>query len=475
MTIVARGTLTTAVLLSLLGSGAPVEAQDTTGPPTSLDQFSESLQALSGRAAPAVVQIFATGLGPVSQVGRTSGGVGRQRRGGSGFLLSGDGYILTNAHVVEGSRTVLVLLATPAASDAPGRSIIKPVGKRVRGRVVGVDRETDLALIKVDATGLPFLQFGDSDDLAAGQIVLALGSPLGLETSVTLGVVSAVGRQLQPGSPMVYIQTDAPINPGNSGGPLVDTRGRVVGINTLIFSQSGGSEGVGFAVPSNIAATVFAQLRAHGRVRRGVIGASVQTITPSIATGLRLVQDWGVIVSDVTPRSPAAGAGLRVGDIIVSLDGKPMENGRQFDVNVYRRPAGTVIALDVRRGMQRLTLRIPVVERENDPSRLVDLVTPERNLVRRLGVLAVDLSPEIAGMMPWLRQRTGVVVAAPAADVAPVESGLQAGDLIREINGSPVTSLSGLIATLNRLAVGDPVVLHVDRFGHLIYVAFEIE
>ena len=200
---------------------------------------------------------------------------------------------------------------------------------------------------------LPPLPLGDSDTLRAGQLVFAFGSPLGLDNTVTMGVVSAVGRQLEPDDPMVYVQTDAPINPGSSGGPLVNAAGQVVGINTMILSQGGGNEGLGFAAPSNIVRAVYDQLRANGRVHRGSIGAVVQSITPVMARALDLPQDSGAIVADVDLDGPAGVAGLRVGDIVVALDGKPIENGRQLDVNLYRRAAGDVAQLDVLRAGQR--------------------------------------------------------------------------------------------------------------------------
>ena len=258
--------------------------------------------------------------------------LGSQRSTGSGVILSADGFIVTNAHVVDGGRRFTVIVPRPAVTGVPGRSALAPVSQEVPATLVGIDLETDLAVLKVALTGLPFARLGNSDSLAQGQVVLAFGSPFGLASSVTMGVISAVGRQLQDEDRMIYIQTDTPINPGNSGGPLVTAEGLVVGINTMIFSQSGGNEGIGFAAPGNIVRFVYEQIRTNGRVRRGEIGVFAQTITPALASGLRLSREWGVVLGDVYPNSPAAKAGLRINDVILSVDGKPMENGRQFDV-----------------------------------------------------------------------------------------------------------------------------------------------
>ena len=227
--------------------------------PPGLAELSDSFERLASRVAPAVVEVFVTSYGPIGGDALGAGALlGSQRRAGSGVILSSDGYVVTNAHVVRGGRRLRVSLPSSVGSGAPGRSLIKPVGKQVDARIVGIDRETDLAVLKIDESGLLFLELGDSDELRLGQLVFAFGSPLGLANSVSMGVVSAVARQLKPEAPMVYIQTDATINPGNSGGPLVNARGLVVGVNTLIFSQSGGSEGIGFAAPSNIVRSVSA-------------------------------------------------------------------------------------------------------------------------------------------------------------------------------------------------------------------------
>ena len=222
-----------------------------------------------------------------------------QRASGSGVIVDPDGYIVTNAHVVQGAQRLRVELPAPV----DGRSILadtQPHGERRRSSESTL--ETDLAVIKVDEQRLPALAFGDSDELRAGQIVLAFGSPLGLHNSVSLGVVSAVARQLEPESPMIYVQTDASINPGSSGGPLVDLRGRLVGINTLIVSQAGGNEGLGFAAPSNIVRTVYEQIRKTGRVRRGDIGVRAQTVTPALAAGLQSARAiTASVLADVLP------------------------------------------------------------------------------------------------------------------------------------------------------------------------------
>lgn len=274
---------------------------------------------------------------------------------------------------------------------------------------------------------------------------------------------------------MVYIQTDAPINPGNSGGPLVDASGRVVGLNTFILSRSGGDEGIGFAVPSNIVRNVFDQIRRTGHVRRGGIGVHAQTITPALAKGLGLEREWGVILGDVVPGGPAEAAGLRPGDIIHSLDGKRMENGRQFDVNVYRRAIGETIRLEVLRGGERRTHSVSVVERADDPSRFARLVSPEHNLIPRLGVLAIDLDGELANLLPELRLPSGALVAAVASVERAWEEGFEAGDVIHSLNGAPIGTVAALRSAASALKPGDAVVAQVERRGRFLFVAFEIE
>ncbi len=470
-----RSTQWWGTVLGSLALAAPLAAQ-APGTPDALQRLGHALEALSARAAPAVVRVVATGYGPVpSGATPTDALLGRQRATGSGVILSADGYVITNAHVVRGASRVTVIVAEEEDSAAPGRSALRPAGRRVEAALVGLDRETDLAVLRIPGDGYRHLPLGDSDDLRAGQLVLAIGSPLGLENSITMGIVSAVARQLRPGDRMVYVQTDAPINPGNSGGPLLNLRGEVVGINTLIFSRSGGSEGIGFAAPSNIVATVFEQLRATGRVRRGEIGVHAQTITPAIAAALRLTQERGVVLADVFPGGPADRAGLRIGDVVETLDRKPMENGRQFDVNLYRRAPGEFVTLGLRRGLTRLSATVHVLERTGDTEELAARATPERNLIRRLGVLGLPIDDDLRRYAPWLRRPSGIVVAATADDApAADEDGLEPGDAIYAVNGTPVAELDALRTALESLPRG-PVVLQVDRGGRLRFVTVDLD
>jgi len=461
-------------LLFVLASTASGWAQASGENEIALSRLSGSFEALSKRVSPAVVQIFATGYS--TALGNTEFNLlSRGQSGGSGVILDPEGYILTNLHVIQGARRIQVLLDRSLRDIPEGVSILKPRGEIVEAQIVGIDRETDLAVLRIPEQGLPFLELGDSDELRQGQLVLAFGSPFGLENSVTLGVVSSVARQFQPEDPVVYIQTDAPINPGNSGGPLIDSHGKVMGINTFIVSQSGGNEGVGFAVPSNIAKNVFTQIRSTGRVAHGEIGVYAQTVTAALAEGLGLSQEWGVVLGDVQPGRPADMAGLKVGDLILALNGKVMENGRQFDVNLYEHSVGDLVTLDVLRSSQKLTFRVRVIEREDDFGHLLEMVTPENSLVPKLGILGLDIDGQIAKILFPPRKLGGVLVAARSPNPPYWQADFLPGDVIYSLNGQEVTSLASLRAQLAELQIGDPVVVQVQRQEALRFIVFEIE
>jgi serine protease Do len=441
-----------------------------------IEGLSTSLETLAQRVNRSVVKIVTSGYGlsEDSDAGNASL-LTRQRATGSGVILTQDGYIVTNAHVIQNARRIRVQLPVSERAARRSTSVTKPAGTILDAKVVGLDRETDVAVLKVTATGLPTLPLGNSRELRQGQLVMAFGSPLGLENSASLGVVSAAARQLKAYSPMIYIQTDASINPGNSGGPLVDMSGHVVGLNTMILSQSGGSEGIGFAIPSDTLRNVYTQIRKEGHVHRGQIGASVETITPLLAAGLNLPQDWGVLVADVTPDGPADKSGLQPGDIVLSLDSKAMENARQLEVNLWRFPVGDKVSLEVLRGESRLTMNVPVTAQDDDPQRFADLVDPMKNLIPKLGILGVEIDKRLAPMLPDLRKQYGIVVAARAAESDDLDVDLKPGDVIYAINNEPTSTVAALTTALSQMKSGDAVVLQLERDGALMYVAFEME
>jgi serine protease Do len=454
------------ILSLLLASTSPLLPQAKTA--VSLTELSTAFETLARRVRPSVVQIFSTGYASSEEgeSSNTSSLLSKQRSTGSGVILSEDGLILTNNHVVHNALKIEVKLH----NETPNKRM---PDSTVSARLIGVDREADLAVIKIEKTGLPRLTLGDSNKLRQGQLVMAFGNPLGLEGSVSMGIVSSTARQLKLDDPMTYVQTDAPINPGNSGGPLVDSEGEVVGINTFILTQSGGSEGIGFAVPSNLARSSYAQIIKDGHVHRGQIGIVAQTITPALAKGLALSQDWGVIAADVVPDGPADKAGLKPGDIIVTVAGKEMEDGRQLENLVYQQPLSAIVDVTVNRDGNVLNFSMPVIERDDDPQRFADMVNPEKNLVRRLGILAIEITDKLSDLLPDLRHDYGVVVAARASDAPGAV--LEPGDVIYEVNKTPAVSIAALRAVLDATKSGDTLVLHIQRGTKLKYIAIDLE
>jgi serine protease Do len=468
------------------GPAAPTQAPSASQtPPTapvpiehridSLHALSLELQTLSRRVSRSLVQVFSSGyaLSDEEEGGSNTAMVTRQKATGSGVIVSADGYIVTNRHVVANARRVRVRLSAATGAAGTGRAL--PSGKMLEAQVVGVDRDTDLAVLKIDRVALPHLTLGDSDTLRQGQLVMAFGNPLGLENSVSMGVVSSVSRQLRPDDPMIYIQTDAPINPGNSGGPLVDADGHVMGINTFILSQSGGSEGLGFAIPSNIVKNVYEQIRRDGHVHRAQIGVFGQTITPALAGALHLPQDWGVVLADVTPDGPASAAGLKIGDVVLSLDGKTIENARQLQVSLYRYQVGSKVKLAVQRGDEQLDYTVAVVVQEGDPERFADMADPAKNIVPELGILGIDVDAKVAQMLPDLRKKYGVVAAARAGEASLGGGPLELGDVIYAVNTEPVTSVQALRNALRALKDSGAMVLQIERQGKLRYITLENE
>ncbi len=442
--------------------------------PVVLQQLNSALEGLVARVSPAVVQIQVTGYGAVEESGRGETAlVARQHAIGSGVIVDSNGYIMTNAHVVEGARRIRVVL--PMVS--PDFPQVQPIGKQhvLEARLLGVHKESDLALIKIEQTNLPTLALGGARRVHQGQLVFAIGSPEGLENSATMGVVSAVARQPDPNNPMVYIQTDAPINPGNSGGPLVDMDGYVLGINTLILSQGGGSEGLGFAIPARVVRFVYDSLRKHGHVHRVEIQAASQTITPDLAEGLGLSQKYGVIVCDVTPGGPADAAGLHVGDIVVSADDRPVDTLPALTAALYLHSVDEPLRMVIKRREEQKTLLVPVVEKRDPMDKMVDEVDPDTSLVEPLGILGVGLTDQFRSLIGDLRSPDGVVVIARAAQLLGPDTGLKTGDIIHSVNQTSVNSIDALRAVLKNLKPNSPVVLQVEREGELQWLAFELD
>jgi serine protease Do len=436
-------------------------------------QINNALEGLAAKVSPAVVQILVTGYGTSHEESRTQTALFvRQHAVGSGVIVDPDGFIMTNAHVVESAQRIRVALPLPSDS---GRAV--PVGKRhiLEARLVGMHKDTDLALLKIDEKDLPTLPLLAQPRPRVGQLVFAIGSPEGLQNSVTMGVVSAVARQADPDKALTYIQTDAPINPGNSGGPLVDMDGSVIGINTFILSKGGGSEGLGFAIPARIVEFVYHSLRKYGHVHRVEIGAVAQEITPALADGHHLGQRWGVIIADVRPDGPAATAGLQVQDIVLTADDRRIETLPSLSTALYLHSLDKVLKLEILRGGEKKVLYVPAIEQRDPMDQLFDAADAEKSLVPRLGILAIDLTSNLSKQIGALRVNSGVIVLGRAAELITPETGLQTGDVIHSLNTTPITSMEDLRGEVQSLKTGDAVVLQVERSDGLTYLSFEME
>src|SRR4051812_6343825 len=432
------------------------------------------VDALIKQVAPSVVQILVTSYGPSEEApGRTAGSVGQHRAIGSGFVIDHEGYILTNAHVVNGAQRIQVVIPQ---RDADGSLTTALSGKvnTFPAHIVGQTREIDLALLKVDGAKVPALPLATYRNLRQGETVFAFGSPQGLRSTVTHGLISAVARQIDPDSPLIFIQTDAPVNPGNSGGPLANVEGEVVGMNTFIVSQSGGNEGLGFAIPCATLRTVYRQLKEFGHLRRQDIGIGIQAITPEIAAALGLSRDYGVVISDLLPGGPAEAAGLKIGDVLVSVDGQPADNMPTVSYYFLLRDFGEKAQVMVLRGTAPVTVSVPVSEEKRDMDQVISLAAPAKNLVPPLGILGVEIDKKIASMVAGLRSPYGIIVAAKAAGSGG-DVPLVVGDVIRQFNGQPITTLDKLRDTLKVVAPGTPVVLQIQRETRLQFLSFTLE
>lgn len=431
-------------------------AQNAVPPPQpSLETFSESLERLVRQASPAVVQIIADGFGSrEDEAGSRASTVARQKGIGTGVLLSANGDIITNAHVVSGARRVRV----------------RAGNRTVDAQVAGTDQETDLALLHVNGADWPHLRLADSTLVRQGEIVIAMGNPRGLQNSVSMGVISSSARQISPDAPIAFIQTDAPINPGNSGGPLVNPRGEVVGINTFIITESGGSEGLGFAIPSNLVHDVYAQLKKYGRVRRGELGVIIRSVTPALVKALSLPREQGVLVQDVSPGKAAALAGVEPNDIVVRVEGRPVRNIRQFANSLFRSELGSTLTLEVVRGDKVQKIQVPFQEADDPGAKLAAQIREKALPIPQLGIMGVDLDDKTIALVDEPRFRAGVIAAAKLETSGSLEEELEPGDVIYQLNGTVIAGVEPLKKLLAELDDDAPVVLKVQRNGVLRYL-----
>jgi serine protease Do len=389
---------------------------------------------------------FGNFFGPFSE-GNPPGGF-EQRGVGSGFVMNREGYILTNNHVVEDADQIKVKLAN---------------GKEFEGKVVGRDPKTDLALIKINApSDLQPLTLGNSDDLKVGSWVVAVGSPFGLEQTVTAGIVSAKGRVIGSGPYDNFIQTDASINPGNSGGPLVNMKGEVVGINTAIIASG---QGIGFAIPINMAKEIAPQLQEKGHVTRGWLGVGVQEVTPELAKSFGLKEKKGALVAEVVSGSPAEKAGIEQGDVIVEFDGKEVTESKDLPRIVASTPVGKAVPIKLSRSGKFLDRQVKVGEMEEKTE-----VVKTHSTKKSLGITVQNVTPEIAKGL-GLKKETGVVVTRVEPGSPAADAGIQTGDVIHEVNRKQVKNVEDFVQKVEKAKDQDNILLFLQRGQNNLFAA----
>jgi len=466
------------VVASLVALPAQINAQTVAHSPAALQPAgnalranSDAIEALVIRVMPSVVQVVVSGYRPQGDGQR----IRRERTLGSGVVVDAGGYVLTNAHVVQGAERVQVVLAGQSATSDSAR-VVGQEARTLDARIVGQSDELDLALLQVNVQDLVPLPLADYGQLRQGELVFAFGSPDALRNSVSMGVVSAVAQQTEPRSPIVWIQTDAAVNPGNSGGPLVNSAGELVGLNTFIRSLSGGSEGLGFALPSAVIALAYPQLRDHGHLHRASLGMAAEPVTPQLRKGLGLTTREGVIAADVAPDGPAARGGIKVGDVITAIDGQPLESMSLVRLNLFLLTLadGQTVSVDLLRGSQPVRAAVTAVVPPHQCER-AEPVDTRPNLVERLGFIGVAVDESTTEALPGLRLPFGVVVVVRVETSHTPELSLARGDVIHAVNGAAVTTPAQLRDTLARVEPGDALVLQVERQGALTYLVADTD
>jgi serine protease Do len=377
---------------------------------------------------------------------------------GSGVIVTKDGYILTNNHVVDGAKEVTVTLED---------------GHEYKAKVIGRDPKSDLAVVKIDAKDLPFVPMADSDNARVGDVVLAIGNPFGVGQTVTEGIVSAIDRgNVGIESYENFIQTDAAINPGNSGGALVDIEGRLIGINTAILSHSGGSQGVGFAIPSNVARTVMESLIENGHVTRGYLGVMIQNITPALAEAFQLKETTGALVGDVVDEGPAAQAGFKPGDVVLKFNGKQVTDSRHLQMDVAATAPGSTIPVEVLRKGDRKTIEVTVQQLPGSEGLAESSFSGGMDEGTLNGVGVGDLDPQTRRELDIPQDVHGAVVTQVEPGSAAAEAGLKPGDVIQDINQHPVKD-AGDAVQLTKNAGSKRTLLRVWEKGGSHYIVVD--
>ena len=437
---------------SLTAQNKPSDRSDTAA-------TSRVLEQLSAQLAPAVVEIEvkAWEVSDSKEDPDRAGYLVHDGRIGTGVLLTETGEILTNHHMIRGAQRITVHLLGS--------------NNGVNARIIGDDPPADLALLKIDGSGLSHFDLPSGRKVRQGQIVLALGSPFGFGHSVSLGIVSSPSRTLDDGAPTSYIQTDAAINPGNSGGPLVDLDGRLVGINTLLFSRSGGNEGVGFAIPIDTVTQSVTAMEAHGSVERPYLGLYLQPVTEALAHGLRLAGNSGLLVDDVEEHSPASEAGFEPGDVILAANGRDISDLESFQEVLNSLHVGQPLVFQIERKRMRASLNVKPTFGRGHNLDLIDYVDFSKDCVPQLGIVALGLHSDLRQLLTETRLRDGVVVAAKYDGIAYDTDDLEAGDILHEINNKPVHDVASLRECLQKIGKHEPLIIQIERKGHLLYVA----
>lgn len=373
---------------------------------------------------------------------------------GSGFIIAKDGYLFTNNHVIQGADEIKVTLENGDEYDA---------------KVIGTDPKTDIALLKIDVDNdLPVVELGDSDTLQVGEWVMAIGNPFGLSHTVTVGVVSAKGRVIGSGPYDDYIQTDASINPGNSGGPLINIKGKVIGINSAIYAgNTGGNIGIGFAIPINMAKSILEDLKTMGTVTRGRLGVMIQKITPELAKSFNLSENEGALVGDVLKGSPAESSGIERGDVIIEFDGQPVKTMEELPKIVARTRPGSEVNVIVIRDGKRKVIKTTI-------DKLEDTGVPVSTNIEKMGLRVQDITPDLKQSLD-LDSQDGVLVADVIFDSPASAAGIRRGDVIAEINREKINNLHDFQEKMGKVDTEDTLLFLIKRGGSTIYIAVKMK